>query len=464
MISHRRLWSIGLVLLAACASGCESGSFNSPTPPPDASLDVQVRQVIRNWGVVPILPVNAAAPALVDLGRMLFFDKILSGNRDVACATCHSPLTASGDGQSLAVGTAATNVAGIRRLGVGREFTPRNAPSLFNVALGTQYMFWDGRVSEGLGLQRFQTPAGVVLPGGLSNLLAVQAMLPVTNRVEMRGVAGDRDVLGNVNELAMIADTANAAIWDAAMRRVLAVSEYVQRFSAAYPGVPASQLGFQHAANAIAAFEAQTFTKTNTGFDRYLARDDNALSIDAKRGALLFFGKAQCSTCHNGPMLGAQSFASAAVPQFGPGTGSLAPLDGGREGVLGPPGPPATAGFFFRVAPLRNVELTAPYMHDGAYNTLEEVVRHYNNADSALKAFDSSRLDPSLRATYRGDATTIAKILAAADPRLRLARGLTPDEQGQLVAFLKSLTDPSARDMSAVIPATVPSGLPVRDK
>jgi cytochrome c peroxidase len=461
MIMHRRLWSAGLALAIV---GCESGSVGPNPPPSEQSLDTQVRQQLRNWGVVPILPVSAQDPALVDLGRNLFFDKILSGNRDVACASCHSPLTASGDGQSLAVGTAATVVAGTRHPGVGREFTPRNAPSLFNVALGSQYMFWDGRVSEGLGPQRFQTPAGVVLPNGLSSLLAAQAMLPVTNRVEMRGVAGDRDVLGNVNELAVFADTANAAIWDATMRRVLAVSGYLQKFSVAYPGIPASQLGFQHAANAIAAFEAQTFTKINTAFDRYLARDDNALSVDAKRGALLFFGRAQCSSCHNGPLLGAQSFASAAVPQFGPGTGSAAPLDGGRENIFGPPSPPQGASFQFRVAPLRNVELTAPYMHDGAFNTLEEVVRHYNNADSALKAFDPSRLDPSLRATYRGDATTLAKILAAADPRLRLARGLTTEEQGQLVAFLKSLTDPSARDMSAVIPASVPSGLPVRDK
>jgi cytochrome c peroxidase len=460
MRTYRRPWFVGLALLAAC----ESGSFDSPTPPQDASLDVQVRQAIRNWGVVPILPVTRADPALVDLGRMLFFDKILSGNRDVSCATCHSPLTASGDGQSLAVGTAATVVAGTRRPGLGREFTPRNAPSLFNVALGTQYMFWDGRVSQGLGAPGFQTPAGVVLPGGLSSLLAAQAMLPVTNRVEMRGVAGDHDVLGNVNELAPIADTANAAIWDATMRRVLAISEYLQRFSVAYPGIPASKLGFQHAANAIAAFEAQTFTKTNSAFDRYLARDDNALTVDAKRGALLFFGKAQCSSCHNGPMLGAQSFASAAVPQLGPGTGSAAPLDGGREGVFGPPGPPSGTAFFFRIAPLRNVALTAPYMHDGAYSTLEEVVRHYNNADSALKAFDPSRLDPTLRTSYRGDAATIAKILAAADPRLRFARGLTVVEQGQLVAFLESLTDPSAREMSAVIPSSVPSGLPVKDK
>ena len=461
MIVHRRLSGFGLALFLVA---CNSGSLDGPgTQAPDASLDVQVRAQLSRWGVVPILPLTPPDPALVDLGRMLFFDKILSGNRDVACASCHSPLTASGDGQSLAVGTGASIVTGLRRPGAGREVTPRNAPSLFNVALGAPYMFWDGRVSEGLGAQGFQTPAGVVLPGGLSSLLAAQAMLPVTNRVEMRGVAGDRDVLGNVNELAQIADTDNAAIWAATMRRVLAVSTYLQKFSVAYPGIPANFLGFQHAANAIAAFEAQTFTKTNGAFDRYLARDDNALSVDAKRGALLFFTKAQCSSCHNGPMLGAESFASAGVPQFGPGTGRAVPLDGGREDGFGPPGQGGPF-FMFRVAPLRNVELSAPYMHDGAYATLEEVVRHYNNADSALKAFDPATLDPSLRATYRGDAATIAKLLGAADPRLRVTLRLTVEEQAQLVAFLKSLTDPSARDMSSVIPSSVPSGLPVRDR
>jgi cytochrome c peroxidase len=278
----------------------------------------------------------------------------------------------------------------------------------------------------------------------------------------MRGNPGDRDVFGNPNELAQIADSQSTAIWDAAMRRVLAVSAYLQKFNAAFPGVPASQLGFQHAANAIAAFETQTFTKSNTAFDRYLARDDNALSVDAKRGALLFFGKARCSSCHNGPLLGGQQFANAGVPQLGPGMGSVAPLDGGREDPFNGP-KPTTTQFLFRVAPLRNVELTAPYMHNGVYATLEAVVRHYNNADSALKTFDVASLDPSLRSSYHGDATTIAKVLATLDGRLRQPLGLTAEEQTQLVAFLKSLTDPSARDMSGVIPASVPSGLPVRD-
>jgi cytochrome c peroxidase len=451
---------LALVIASATLAACAETVMDPPTQS-EQSLDAQVRQSIAPWGVVPILPINAQDPALVDLGRSLFFDKILSGNRDVSCASCHSPSLQSGDAHSLAVGTGAVVTGDIRTPGNGRQFTPRNAPSLFNAALAPQYIFWDGRVSADFGVQRFRAPSGVTLPPGLSSLLAAQAMIPVTNRVEMRGDAGDRDVAGNPNELAPIADTDNEAIWSGAMRRVLAVSAYLQKFNAAFPGVPASQLGFQHAANAIAAFEAATFTKTNSAFDRYLARDDNALSADAKRGALLFFGKARCSSCHNGAMLGAQQFANAGVPQLGPGTGKSAPLDGGREeGFNG--GPPIQGRFFFRVAPLRNVELTAPYMHNGAYASLEAVVRHYNNVDSALVAFDPATLDPSLRASYHGDAATIAAIRGGLDGRLQQPIRLTTEEQRQLVVFLKSLTDPSARDMNAVIPASVPSGLPVR--
>jgi cytochrome c peroxidase len=330
---------------------------------------------------------------------------------------------------------------------------------LFGAGLRPFYLFWDGRVSED-GSSRFTTPVGAALPIGLTSGLAAQAMIPVTNRVEMRGNAGDHDVFGNVNELAQPADSQYAEIWNGAMKRVLAISAYMQKFAAAYPSVPQNQLGFQHAANAIAAFEVETFTKTNSAFDRYLARDDNALTVDAKRGALLFFGKARCSQCHNGPRLGGESFASVAVPQLGPGTGISAPLDAGRgDPSIG--GQPQFPRFFFRIPPLRNVELTAPYMHDGAYATLEGVVHHYNNVDSAVKSYDISQLEPSLRSSYHGDAATIKTLLSSLDGRLQQPLALTEDELKTLVAFLKSLTDPSARDMSGVIPSSVPSGLPV---
>lgn len=447
------------ILAAVALAACGTERNELVVPPTAPSLDQQVRQVIAGWGVVPIVAIRAQDPAMIELGRSLFFDKILSGNRDVACATCHSPLASTGDGFSLAVGTGWTAGGSSRALGKGRQFTPRNAPSLFNAALGAQYMFWDGRVSIDFGPQGFHAPTGVTLPAGLSNLLAVQAMIPVTNRVEMRGDVGDRDVLGNENELAQIADDNNQAIWDSVMRRVLGIPAYVQKFNAAFPSVAAGQLGFEHAANAIAAFEASTFTKTNSAFDQYLNRDDNAMSTDAKLGALLFFGTARCSSCHNGPMLGAQQFANVGVPQLGPGSGKQLPLDDGRQndGSVGPTVQP----FSFRVAPLRNVELSAPYMHDGVYSTLEEVVRHYNNVDSALKSFDPSTLAPAYRASYHGDAASINAVSSTIDGRIKQPLRLTSEEQRQLVAFLKALTDPSARDLSAVIPVVVPSGLSV---
>src|SRR6185503_2577886 len=101
----RRQTLVVLVVGAFAAACSDDAGTRSITSTTDASLDAQVRQSIGNWGVVPILPVTAKDQALFDLGRMLFFDKLLSGNRDVSCASCHSPLTHTGDDRSLAVGT-----------------------------------------------------------------------------------------------------------------------------------------------------------------------------------------------------------------------------------------------------------------------------------------------------------------------------------------------------------------------
>lgn len=445
----RSLW-VGLLLLAG---GCVETDRSFPQPP---SLDAQLRQSLQQWGVVPINPQPVQNPSLVALGQSLFFDKELSGNRDIACATCHNPPTAMGDGQSLAVGTGGSGVGPSRTLGPGRQFVPRNAPTLLNVALGLPYVFWDGRVSGFTGF--FDTPAGSALPPGLTSLLAAQAMFPVTNRTEMRGEPGDKDVFGNPNELAQFGDSQWAEMWRAVMLRLLAIPAYQARFAAAFPGVAANQLGFQHAATAIAAFETQALTKTDSPFDRYMRRNDEAMTQEQKRGALLFFGKATCSSCHNGPQLGAGSFVDVGVPQIGPGVGPELPLDLGRGAMPGN----EFYRFAFRIAPLRNVELTAPYFHDGAYPTLEAVVGHYNDVRLALPGFDATQLAADVRATYHGDPLTIAGVLERLDFRLQQPLKLTETERAELVAFLKSLTDPAARDLRALVPATVPSGLPVR--
>jgi cytochrome c peroxidase len=456
MGTHRHLtWTfVALSLVGGCKN-----DYSIADPPAQATLDVELRQTLGGWGAVPILPVAQQNPALVELGRSLFFDKILSGNRDVACATCHTLADHATDALSLPIGTGGIGVGATRTLGPGRQFVSRNAPSLLNQGLGLFYLFWDGRVNEEGGIGRFKTPTGVALPSQLDNLLAAQAMLPVLNRVEMRGVAGDVDQSANPNELAAIPDASASEIWAAVMRRVLAIQQYQAKFNAAYPGVPLQSLGFQHAANAIAAFEIQSFTHANSPFDRFLAGDSRAMSTEEKRGALLFFGKARCSSCHSGPLLGGQSFANVAVPQIGPGVGNAAPLDIGRGEEL----QFKEYKFAFRVQPLRNVELTAPYFHSGAYPTLEAVVRHYNHADSAQRNFDASQLAPAVRALYHGDDKTKSTVLETLDFRLRDPLRLSQTEQSQLVAFLKSLTDPAAKDLSAIAPASVPSGLSVRD-
>lgn len=449
---------VAIVAALALAAACGDGNVSSITPTP--SLDEQVRQEISRWGVLPMLPVTAPDPALVDLGRSLFFDKILSGNRDVSCASCHNPATGGGDGLSLAVGTGASVAGGTRTLGAGRQFTPRNAPSVLSASLRPFYLFWDGRVQSfpsGIPV----TPLRTAMPLNIDDGLAAQAMIAVLNRVELRGDSGDHDVFGNVNELAVIPDTQYAAVWNALRKRVFAVSAYVQKFQAAYPGRVINDLDFDAAATAIAAFERSAFGLTNSPFDRYLRRDDAALSTDAKRGALLFFGRARCSQCHNGPLLGGQEFANAGVPQLGPGTGAAAPLDIGAGDSAVMPQFVRAAKFAFRVPPLRNVELTAPYMHDGVYTTLEAVVRHYNNVDSALTSFDASPLDPSVRSSYHGDAATIAAVRSTLDGRLVAPLALTPADQRDLVAFLESLTDPAARNLGGLVPSAVPSGLPV---
>ena len=461
--SHRFL-TLSLALLAACDGQSVS---DPPVPPQQAELDATLRQEIGMWGPVPIGPVPTQNPALVDLGRSLFFDKILSGNRDVSCATCHDPSAALTDRMALSVGTAGVGETGQRVVGAGRDFVPRNAPSLLNQGVGHFYSLWDGRVNEEGGFggpgappgPGIKGPPGVVFPAGLSSILAAQAMLPVLNRAEMRGLPGDADRFGNPNELAQVSDVLPADVWRGVMTRLLAIQEYATKFSAAYPGVAQQSLGFQHAANALAAFQVAAFTRTNSAFDRYLMRDNSALTEEEKRGGILFFGKAQCASCHFGPLLGGITFSNIGVPQFGPGVGKAAPLDKGR-GELQPEF--SFYQFAFRVPSLRNVELTAPYMHNGAYGTLDQVLRHYTNADSALRNYDVSQLPEALRSTYRSDAASIAAITQNLDFRLKEGIKLTAQERGQIVAFLKALTDPAARDLSGHVPASVPSGLPIR--
>jgi cytochrome c peroxidase len=386
------------------------------------------------------------------LGEALFFDKILSGNKDTACATCHQPGLATGDALSVSIGTGATGAGANRQLGPARSFVARNSSPLFNLG-GVERMFWDGRVERtGDG---FTTPAGFLLPAGLDSALAAQAMFPVSNRTEMRGNSGDITVTGESNELATLQDADLQAHWDGIMARLRGIPAYLTLLRQAYPTVAEADLGFQHAANAIAAFETSRFQALSSPFDRYVGGDDTALSEAAKRGGQLFYGRARCSQCHSGPLLSDLNFHNIAAPQVGSGNPTEAPLDSGRFNVTGN----QQDRFRFRTPILRNVAQTGPWMHSGAYTSLGNVVRHYRNPAAALNQYDPTQLRSDLSSLVFTQQQLAAGILNNLDPIVAPPLPLNNGEVADLVAFLESLTDPNAQSNQA--PASVPSGLPV---
>lgn len=435
------------------------------------SADEILRDLLKENGVEPVDPGGGHSAERIALGQALFFDRELSGNRDTSCATCHHPTLASGDGLALPVGTAPVNpgALGIDRIkGSDREFVPRNAPEIFNrgSSLWTS-MFWDSRIAE-LEDGSFVSPAGDQLLPGLTSALYIQAMFPVTSRDEMRGREGDiaeprpGDDEGLPNEIAQVADDDLHGIWGALMKRLGEIEGYPAMFEEAYKDeeIPFSEMTFAHAANAIGAFEIAAFTFLDTPFDQYIAGDNSALSSREKRGAILFYGEAQCATCHSGPLMTDQKHWGIAAPQLGPGKAPYAPRDAGRFLI----NDEFSDVFAFRTPPLRNVADTAPYMHDGAYSNLRSVIKHHANPIFRLLTYNPNRHleQDELRETVLRDWRTFFFLAATHDlPTIQLRNRDVRD----IEAFLKALSAPDldAR-LEATIPETVPSGLPVEGR
>jgi len=409
-------------------------------------------------------------PAKVELGKQLFFDKILSGNKNTSCATCHHPMAATGDGLSLPIGEGGHGLAMTRDTGSAdtavHERVPRNSPAVFNLgAREFTRMFWDGRIDENPAAPSgFDSPAGDDLPDGLDNSLAVQAMFPVTSGTEMAGQAGENpqgDAAAN-NQLA-----GAGGVWDLIAQKLQAIDAYVDMFMAAYPGeiLVAEDITYVHAANAISAFEAREWRFDNSPYDQYLRGNKAAISTQARIGMNIFYGKGGCSDCHSGVFQTDQDFHAVAMPQIGAGKGDNWDGHGdfGRERVTGN----IADRYHFRTPTLRNVALSAPYGHTGAYNTLEAVIRHKLDSVNALYEYDRSQAvlpsRPDLDALdfiVMDDMDRLAEIAAASE--LKPVRLKEKDIQA-LLAFLHSLTDPAALDMRGDIPTSVPSGLPIWD-
>ncbi len=400
-------------------------------------LENQLRQVIAQKNIQPMPQPPALNVAQVELGRNLFFDKELSGNRDVACATCHHPRFNYGDGLNLSVGVGATGGIGPGRDHPAKTFVPRNAPAIYNVGMMPE-LFWDKRVGIPPGQQQTITPEGPMnLPPD-----AAQALFPLVNVTEMRGSGHSLDGLSD------------AAYRQALVARLAAINDYVLMFDQAFG---AGNMTVDNMARAIAAFErSQTFS--NAPWDRYLRGEANALTDAQKRGASIFFGPGGCDACHSGPLLTNFSTHNVIIPQFGPGQnqGLLGREDFGFENTTGNAG----NRYQFRVPSLRNVALTAPYMHNGAFNTLNEVVNHYRNKAASTNGFTglnmvhAADLAPTLLPTQN-------VLQTPSQLFLNVPGNLSPQQVSDIVAFLESLTDPAAVNRMNEVPDTVPSGLQV---
>jgi cytochrome c peroxidase len=420
--------------------------------------------------------------AKVELGRVLMFDKILSGNMNISCGTCHHSLADTGDGLSLPVGEGGKGLGVTRNVGFGddliHERVPRNAPPVWNLGDNSFHtLFHDGRVTT-IGGEGFpsgcKTPAGHNLPNTLENVLACQAMFPVTSATEMAGQEGE-------NSVADAAAAGNLAgpggVWEQLAQRLQAIPEYVDMFKAAFPKgdnrvKKASDITYAHAANAISAFEGVAWRADNSPFDQLLRGDENAMSENAKQGMELFYegdsnGHA-CAECHSGLYQTDLSFHAIAMPQIGSGRGSGPDgfEDYGREQVTGNPADILK----FRTPTLRNVALTAPYGHGGAYDSLRAVVEHHMDAVNSLYEYNDNRqailpTHPTLDAeNYRAmDDKDIVDFIAYHNE----LEPFTYSEQDidRIMDFLNALTDPGTIDLRSDqdVVNGVPSGLPLDD-
>ena len=465
MRRNRTCTLVGLAVVAATLTACRdeanapitteptsAASFGRrPDDNPNAATIAVVRQMAKGRGIVPLPPRPHIRNSLVRLGQALAFDPILSGNKNISCMTCHMPAYATGDGKSLSVGEGGLGF-GPHREHPNGVFIPRNAPAMFNMA-SMQKLFWDGRIQADVH-GRVATPAGDQVTPRMERTfefgaISAIAMFPPTSRAEMRGQRGDHG-----NELARIDDADNPAIWAALMKRLGDIREYREMFRDAYPGTRFEDMTFAHASNAIGAFIVDKLTFDDTPWDRFLAGNDRALSKKQLAGAQTFLSL-KCSVCHSGATFSDQQFHDVAVAQIGPGEGDgmSGRDDYGRMRVTGL----ESDRYLFRTTPLRNVELTAPYGHDGAVMNLRDFITHYSESDLKLRAFDPMQLERRLRGTVL---PTADAILAQRDTLLN-GVVLTDSLVDDLMSYMSALTDDAARNLDHLVPGRVPSRLPV---
>lgn len=470
---------LGLFTLQACGQG-EEATVDDEILVQELELDTKLNKLILDNELTgdPVRGRNLPTidSPLAQLGKKLFFAKSLSGNMDVACATCHHPLLGGGDALSLPVGVDAElpDLLGPgRRHAVdatgfdGGPTVPRNSPSTFNAGLWDSALFWDGRI-ESLGKtklmggddsQGISTPDskhGTADVNAGRNLLAAQAAFPVTSKEEMFGFSKE-EVSGNSAIREQLSQRLSSLDEESAE---LPGSTWIYHFQTAFNSVQAEQelITFANIKAAIAEYErSQVFT--DTPWKQYLQGDSKAISVEAKQGAVLFFspieeGGANCGSCHSGDFFTDEQFHSIGAIQIGRGKGNGSENDNdfGRANITGN----SEDKFTFRTPTLLNVEVTGPWGHAGSFTTLESVIKCHLDPVGELDNFDFNTLDPGIQ-----QKNAIPNTQEALDHMVsRRDKGksviepvdLNDEQIGQLVEFLKALTDPCVKDAECLAP------------
>lgn len=434
--------------------------------PGEGRLDRELTAVLEEHGYSGTVEASlesrlgrAVNADLARAGRLLFFDPVMSLAEDGknTCAGCHAPNASFGGTQSIAIGVDSNARVGPARTGPRNR---RRSPTVVNTAFYPRQML-NGRF-EALAGTPFDNAGGFLFPdpegrslSHLPHLLAAQAFVPVVDRAEMAGeFGGDREE--------MRAEIA---------RRVDGIATYRELLGSVFPEVAAgAAITFEHVARAIAEFQID-LVFADAPFDRFARGEHDALTTEQKRGALLFFGEAGCVACHAVDVpfgSGEEMFTDfehhvLGVPQLVPADTNVT-FDGpderqdfGRERVTGN----AADRYAFRTSPLRNVGLQPTFMHNGAFTTLEEAIRHHLDATASARGYVPDALDEDLR-----DLGPIEPVLQRLDPLISDPPVLDEEQLDELIAFVgEALTDPRAEPdrLRHLVPASVPSGEPVHD-
>lgn len=431
-------------------------------------VDTKLDRAIKHYDLRPLAVRKFEEDPKYKLGQALFFDNILSGNRDTSCATCHLWNRGSSDNLPVSIGTHGKNLGEKRFLEEGRRIEhPRNSLDLWNRDNNSvKALFWDGRVEMIDPDQRiFRTPMEDYLPKGLDNTLAVQALFPLIRADEMLGRFGDQSSAdlpyphsNQPNELVTKDNfgSEKERIQSANLQIVYRIlgdkdlqfwqEKYREMFAAAYPNTNLNEITVAHIANAISHFEELAFATRQTDWDDFLSGNNEAISLEAKKGALIFYGKGKCVACHAGPLMSDFNYHNVGIPDNGPGFDGKG-KDYGRFNVTGN----EKDKYRFRTPPLRNVSETAPYFHNGFITDLKDAVKQMNN--------------PTFYADkYRDDGGFMLRKdqILSISPIIRDGVNLTEDEIDQVVAFLKTLKSSISADLfNKIMPETVPSNLEI---